>query len=366
VGFRYFEKLNYTLANEDASLETEALPEGCERVVAVGGSGARILPLLSKGPREIHVVDISRSQLALCELRLESLRKLSHSEFIRFWYPWIIDEGSASLKHWRRLTFQEMNLSDETRKILLQVFERSEWDAVTLSGKWEKTFGIFSKLARLILGRRVLNVLFEFDSLQAQREYIRNDFPRRRFRGLVALVGNARTFNAMLYRGSFPRNNSGVSYVDYYEQAYYRLFEKGLARENFFLQLSLLGKPTSLAALPIEADPVLFEKAKKHLPGVAIHYHQSDIISFISETREIDFVSLSNVPAYFSGELEQEFLSRILGSLRPRARVVIRHYLHYPESLDRRGYHDLTSSFAGAIGNEKIQMYDPEILERVT
>ncbi|MBU6153599.1 MAG: DUF3419 family protein [Bdellovibrionales bacterium] len=364
MGFRYFEKLNYTLANEDPSLETEVLQPDQGRVAAVGGSGARILPLLSKRPGEMHIIDISRAQLALCELRIETLRRLTHEEFLRFWYPWVTAEDPLKNRQWRKERLAVFQLAPDSYRIVEERFQNVNWDAITLTGKWEQTFSFFSRLARIFLGKSVLDQLFSFQSLAEQRIFIQEKFPRSRFRALIRLAGSARTFNALLYRGRFPVNNSGMPYVKYYEDAFWKLFSGGLARENFFLQLSLLGRIIGREALPLEADEKIFQRSKEHAMKGGIFFHHDDLVSVIQKMRGVDFVSFSNVPAYFTGEMEREFLRRIGPSLKPGARVVIRHYLHYPEGLDRSGYRKINELYPDALRREKIQMYDPEILER--
>jgi S-adenosylmethionine-diacylglycerol 3-amino-3-carboxypropyl transferase len=363
VGFRYFEKLNYTLANEDPSLETQVLPSDQKRIVAVGGSGSRILPLLSKRPREVHIIDISRVQLALCELRIETLREFSHSEFLRFWYPWVVEKDLESIRGWRRGRFSELKLTPKSREILQDRFQQESWDAITLSGKWERTFRFFSRLAKWFLGPVTLQKLFSFETIEDQRRYLEKEFPARKFRLLLRLVGSAKMFNALLYRGDFPKNNSGIPYVRYYEEAFTRLFQQDVARKNFFLQLSLLGQILNPESLPLEADPGIYELSKKHLDEASIFYHHSDLIASLQALKSVDFVSFSNVPAYFSGDLEREFLSRIRPSLSEGGKVVIRHYLHYPEGLDRSGFQNVNHQFLAALKGERIQMYDPEILE---
>ncbi len=363
MGFRYFEKLNYTLANEDPSLEAHILAPNRERVVAVGGSGSRVLPLLSKGPRELHIVDISKVQLALCELRVETLRLLSQEEFLRFWYPWVFETPDAPLSTWRKKKFEEARISEESAEILRERFSRIGWEAITLTGKWEKTFQFFSRLSALFLGQKTLSRLFSFQDMEAQKRFFREEFPMWRFRLLIRIAGSAKTFNALLYRGGFPKNNTGVPYVKYYERAYLKLFHNGLASRNFFLQLSLLGKILNRESLPLEADPEIYLASKQGLSNAAIFYHHGDLVQVVQGLRNVDFVSISNVPSYFTGDLERSFLLRMRPSLRPGGRLVIRHYLHHPEGLDRSGFQDVSGEFSGAISSEKIQMYAPEILE---
>src|SRR4051812_41277723 len=88
MGQAHFKGLVYTLANEDSAFEASILPTDQKVVFAIAGSGSRVLPLLSKNPKKLVCVDLSKEQLYLTELRIESLRSLSHNEFLQFWgYP---------------------------------------------------------------------------------------------------------------------------------------------------------------------------------------------------------------------------------------------------------------------------------------
>lgn len=360
---QYFEQLNYTLANEDATLERDLLPPDCEHVVAVCGSGGRIIPLLVKSPKRLSIIDISFSQLALCELRIESLRQLSHSDYLDFWGFTTGDQGITPEE--RKLIFEKFNLSSDAQKYLAQVFEQEKWESILLRGRWERTFVFFSKIAKTILGSRRIERLFQFVNLEEQKKFVKSTFTDFRWNLLLKIVGNARTFNALLYRGSFPENNTGMSYLNYYQAAYQRLFDQDIARRNFFLQLTLLGEIPHTEGFPIEADPEVFAAAKANLANVKIEWIKQDLVSYIAAQKNVGFVSFSNVASYFDGELESNFLQQIRGALSVGAKVVLRNYLHRPENLNRKGFKDQTAQFQEQISKEKVQMYEVEVLERV-
>jgi S-adenosylmethionine-diacylglycerol 3-amino-3-carboxypropyl transferase len=73
-----------------------------------------------------------------------------------------------------------------------------------------------------------------------------------------------------------------------------------------------------------------------------------------------DFLSLSDVPSYFQGDLETEFMQRIKPGLSPGAVVVNRYYLRKSE-CDLDGYVDITENYLKLIELEKVQMYDIRI-----
>ncbi|NDD93360.1 DUF3419 family protein, partial [bacterium] len=141
----YFSKLNYTLANEDSSLEVALLPEKTDTILSIAGSGARVVPLLSRSPRRVICADLSESQLALTELRLALVREASHAEFLDFLgYPRSgADRSAMSLrKHW----IEKLDLRRETREFCKAWLSSQDWQSPIYSGSWEKTFQTLSRL----------------------------------------------------------------------------------------------------------------------------------------------------------------------------------------------------------------------------
>ncbi|MCM2281509.1 MAG: BtaA family protein, partial [Bdellovibrionaceae bacterium] len=80
----YFDDLNYTLSNEDTRIEHGLLKKGADHVFSIAGSGARVLPLIAKHPKNLNVIDMSQEQLYLNELRLAAAQELTYEEFLFF------------------------------------------------------------------------------------------------------------------------------------------------------------------------------------------------------------------------------------------------------------------------------------------
>ncbi|OFZ52663.1 MAG: hypothetical protein A2428_16850 [Bdellovibrionales bacterium RIFOXYC1_FULL_54_43] len=358
---KYFNKLNYTLANEDTALELELLPEDVGHLFSVAGSGGRILPLLAKRPRLVTCVDLADEQLYLAEMRFASARELSHSEFLAFWgYP----PAPASRKD-RRELFHRLGLSEPAKKFLEELFKEKNWDGILYEGKWERTFAKLSEVNRRITGAKGAG-LFSALTDAEHFDYLEKRFPRKTWLLVLFILGNATIFNALLYKGHFPKKNLKDSFFDFYVEAFDRLFEQGPARRNFFLQLAFFGKVIFSEGCPIECDPKVFELAKGALQNTEIRYCRGDILAEAQKvSRPIDFFSISDVPSYFSGETERLYLQKVAPTLNPGALVVIRHYLHVTENTDKGGFEDVTSRFDDAIDREKLQVYQVEILRRL-
>lgn len=361
MSFSYFNKLNYTLANEDTTMEYQMVPERCGHVLSVAGSGSRVLPLIAKGPKEVTCVDLSQEQLYLTELRVASAKELTHAEFLKFW-------GYPPLKCTpveRQALFSRLELSPAAKTYLTGLFEECQWRSILYLGKWEQTFQKISKVTKVFVGERGRGV-FAQPSLESQREYLRSKFPWRGWDFATWLMGNGAFFNGLLYKGHFPEKNIGQSYFQYYKSIFRRLFENSLARENYFLQLLVFGEIEYPEGNPVECDPKVYAEIQKHLRnGTRLHYTQGNAVEVAESSQTpIDFFSFSDVPSYFSGQLEKNFLKRVAKGMAQKGLVVVRSYLHVPEAPEISDYRVVTPEYEVPIRKEKTQMYQVDVYQR--
>lgn len=357
---KYFKNLNYTLGNEDSSLEYEVLPNKVNHIFSIAGSGSRVLPLLAKKPKKLTCVDTSYEQLYFTELRIESLRTLDYENFLAFWgYPPISLSPIA-----RKKAFESISLTPKANKFLRQIFEVNNWDSLLYIGRWERTFVKLSRINRLFTGKKGAK-LFEYKASSDYYNYLKNGFPHLAWKLTVLLLGNAAVFNTLLYKGHFPKKNIPGNLHSFYINSFKRLFHQGPARNNFLLQLLFFGKLLFPGGNPIECDAKIFSLAKEGIKKSSIAYIHGNIIEEVIKSREpIDFVSFSDVPSYFSGDTEKTFLKEIHKNLSPDCLLVIRNYLHIPEGAETKGYNDVTNHYKSLIEREKIQMYVISILKK--
>ena len=362
----YFQNLNYTVGNEDTKLEFDALPSNASHVVSIAGSGSRILPFLAKAPREITAVDISPLQLSLLKLRLTSMQACSYAEYLSFWGFPQLAEAEVLSPNSRKNLFYSLPLEAGDRKALIPSFENSGWDSILLEGRWEKTFVTLSKIVRLVLGEKWIEQFFEVNDEAEYARWMENKFPHLRWKLILTLVANSKVFNALLYRGNFPGKNISQGYLEFYLSAFSRLFAQGPAQRNYFLQLCFFGKLKYATGLPFDAEEGIFHQAKQNVGKIKFNFVSGDLVQHLGQlSNPSDFVSLSDVPSYFKGDLEKNFMQKIRPGLSMGAKVVLRNYLRIPESLDLSGYREVTKNYEGEIARERFQMYDIHFYEKV-
>ena len=347
---KYFTALNYSLGDEDTSVELGMLHEHAEHVMAVAGSGGRVIPLLARAPKRLTCVDILDEQLALTRMRIEALRALSHESFTGFLgYP---PHAMCAAK--REKVFRGLSLTDRDRDYLEKVFSANSWQPIIYLGKFERAMIKLSKIVRLFVGKRGLAV-FDFQDQEAQRNYYRERFPHTAWKAVLFLIGNSAVLNSILYKGDFPKKNIPRSAFAIYRDIFHRLLCDLPARESFFLQLVFLGGLVYPEGNPIECDPAVFTAAKQALQHTPIDYHCGDVIEALDGS--VDFLSLSDVPSFFQDpDLERNFLQRSREKLSTGGVLVYRGHLRLPHP-ETTGFHSIIEPYQALVDREKTQLW---------
>lgn len=365
---KYFKSLNYTLANEDSWPEVrmvELLKP--KKILSVAGSGGRCLPLLVGHPAELICVDLSSEQLALVNLRKETILKLSLEDFHLFWgYPAHNTEASNEK---RKTIFKSLDLPAEDRKFFADLFEARKWGTILYAGKWENTFVTFSKVSKLFLSQKVKDTLVTFTTQEEQIRYVETQFPKLRWKLLLKVLGNAAIFNALLYKGHFIEKNVSDTHFEYYSKAFHRIFTQTLIRKNFFAQLCFFGEIIHPEGIPVEGDRRIFDLMKSWFKGgnklILLSGNILELIPNQAEISGIDFLSFSDVPSYFTGEVERKYLQTIRPKMASGGVVVVRNYLREALELDQTGFEDVTSKYLDLFVDEKVQMYMIKVYKKV-
>ncbi len=353
----YFNQLNYTLGNEDTSVDVEIIRKlKSQSIFSIAGCGGRSLPLL-EGAQRVVMGDVSPYQLSLCRLRKSLYEALEYEEFLMFFdFPPFSGQDNS---YQRKVIFKKLNLSVEDRNYFYSILEGLNWKSLLYIGKWERTFQTMSKALRLIMGKDYSKI-FNLHSIDEQNYFFENEFPMLRWKSLIYLLGNKSVFNALLYKGDFIVKNAPESHFNYYKDSFDGLFKNNLARRSFFLHLCFFGKITHQDGNPIEAHRGNFEAVKDKLKaGGEATTHQGDLVGYLAQKKQegsFDFLGLSDVPSYFSGELEKSFIQQISPSLKKGGVICLRNYLRTPMA-DLTGFTDITTDFKDISKHEKVGVY---------
>lgn len=341
------------MANEDTTLEFELAKKiNAKKILTVGGSGSRALPFLALDCDELTIVDVSSDQLLFIELKLATIKYLSFSDTLLFW----TDEND-DIRNQVYLKLKT-NLSEKLQQFFQFQLANNPHIPPLYWGKWEKTFATFAKLTKLFFSQEIREGLFCSSN---PYEFYQENIKGWKWNLLLKIIGNKSMFNSLLYKGSFIKKNSSLSYFDYYYQAFDRLFALDVKRSHF-LQLCLCGKVLYPEALPIEFTAEIFNKIKSS--KVVPIYEQGSIFER-KEATLYDFVSLSDVPSYLSGEVEKKYIKILAKNIANSGVIVNRFYLRTTEGTDVQNFSDVTGDYNQLISNELVQMYQVQILQKL-
>lgn len=321
---QYFQGLNYSLANEDTKVEYDLLPEGVDSVFTVCGSGSRVLPLMAKNPKEITVVDLSPTQLALCRLRIAAAKSLSYEDFLYF--LGYRKKGSAP----RRDLLNRLGLSAEDQKLWEEIHSKWEHEGFIYLGRWESHFMKLGRVFSLIPGVN-LAPLFAASSLEEQKKILHRHWHPRLFRLFTKIVLGEWVSNRLLYKGSFAgskeRRTSSRSPAELVGEEFNDLFAHTWVRSNYFLNMIFLGEVSYEEAYPIEATRDVYERVRNS--GTKIHYTSGNLLKLVEEKAH-DFYSLSDTFSYMEPMDLKNFLPGLPPGVKEGSQMVIRTFMRSP------------------------------------
>lgn len=312
----YFTNLNYSLANEDSSIERLAIGN-FSTALAVAGSGSRAFSLIHRDLKKLIIVDISQPQIEFSQFKWELIQKLSYQNYLM-----VMGYKTASLSE-RLKIIDAGKLSSQSKIYADSIPRKCLKQGLIYSGRWES---ILRRLGRIIVGFTLHRFKKNFEA-DANREAL---WPKKRLNFFVRLLGNAKILNTFLYRGQMVKaSEQGLE--NFLLQNFEYTFLNRDPKKSFFHQLLFLGHIEYEQALPIDVTPEVFQQIKNY--SGSIEFHVIDLVSSI-RTFSFEFGSFSNVPSYFSDEqnkiFEDELARKFIKGLK---KVVIRSFLkHRPIS----------------------------------
>jgi S-adenosylmethionine-diacylglycerol 3-amino-3-carboxypropyl transferase len=315
---RFFEDLNYSSVNEDWRTEARALDlRDGDDVLCVTGSGDRVLDLLAAADVRVVAIDLAPAQNHLLVLKMAAMR-LPYAVYAAF-LGLLSEEPS-----WRVATLRQLgpHLPDDTRRFW-HAHSRMVRRGVLYQGRFERWFARVSSLGRL-LHPGLIEGLFGFDDLEAQRVYVRARWERPAWRRTFSLAVSP-AISATLFRDPGWYAHAHVDPGPWLFDRMTAGLQRCLARDSFMASLVLRGC-LSPWDLPPYLTPEGVAVIRERLDRVEVV--TGDVVAFLRGTeRSFDRFSLSDVPSY---QTEEEF--RALGQLalaraRPDGRIVIRQFL---------------------------------------
>lgn len=347
----YFRSFNYSLANEDSSVE-RALARDYHSPVVIGGSGIRALSLLSPHFESLQVVDVSRFQILYARLQWELAQQLTYENFCQ-----VMGYQDLSLAL-RVRQLKELSFSSEVRQLLGRFPRIMIEEGLIYGGRWESYLLKVSSLIRRT-SRHDFSVYFETKDLSEQQHLFETCWPRKRLSLLMRLFANPVLMNRLLYRGQMAKA-SDENLISFLEGNFENVFRNFPLKKSFFHQLLFLGKLSYPEAYPLQTEiwPDLQSCAKK------VQFLSLDLLSAM-ESLPGDFWSCSDVVSYFSAQdlhrLAEAMSLRLKWKIPQR--VVFRSFLRHPVLGPYPGWASRADLALEAADRDSTQLYRFQIFD---
>lgn len=310
----------YSHINEDNRVERQLLlSSGCTTVVAVAGSGERVLALLdNEACKKFYVVDVNEEALFLLQLKLAALETLSIDEYLKFcglhpvqkvlrqqWFSQLKDKLTPSCKmYWE----QHMQLVK---------------NGILYTGHFEKFLQRVRPSVNFFLGKS-FDLVLSGGSPQAKT------FPKRKWELLARLFSWKWIYTMWGNRDiAFVGKGADISYIP---GSLDRIIYNGEAASCFMTHLIFKGHLREMndADLPPSLQKEVLQRIKQRLASSAIkiRYYHGDILSFTtsheSSTGQAVFYSASDILSFENYSYLYQLIDK---ATRPGNMIVWRTFL---------------------------------------
>lgn len=292
-----FDFIRYANCWEDADVMLEALGTiEDEKVISIASAGDNCFSLLTKNPKTVIAVDVSRSQLALVELKKIMIQYLEYEEFLEF---------IGVLKNENRVEIYQNHKSH------LSSNAQSFWDknlhevekGIIHMGKFEKYFQLFkNEFLANIHGEEEVEELLRPKTSEQQAEFYNLTWNTPTWREMY------KTFFGIEMLGEKGRDPNFLKHVEgnvadlILEREQNHLSAKQ-AQTNYFLHY-MVKNEFQLPYLPHYLKKENFKVIKENIHRLILHFGYLE--TAIKENPGASCFNLSNVFEYMD---ETTFLS---------------------------------------------------------
>jgi len=316
----FYKSINYSLGNEDWSVEAQALqvkPE--DRVVCVTASGDRPLHLLMTGCQEVVSIDMNVAQNHLLSLKIAAIESLEFDTYLAFL-------GADPSPHRLKLYAQVRQLLNPETQKFWDKHKRMIQRGLMFQGKVEK----LTKLTALFFKSfryKKINKLFSFDNLEEQQAFVAKEWDTATMRNLFKWILNPK-FSKLF------SNDPGLNgYVDSAENPGLYIYDKmiaclhsTLAKHSALLQLMFTGTVTRDAFFPYLTYEG-YQAIRPHTKNLTLK--TTNIIEYLAnhQASSFDGFSMSDIASYMPQAVFEKLLASIYHAAKPGARFCIREFV---------------------------------------
>lgn len=301
-----FDFVRYANCWEDPTLLLGATSLAGKRCASIASGGDNSFALLLGEAAEVVAFDLNPSQIALCRLKQEAIRRLDYPEFLEF-LGFRPSDRRAEIYRRKLRPFLGDNYYDHHPDLI--------GAGVIHTGKFEHYFRLFrTRVMPFVHSRATIAELLREKTVEERTAFYRTTWDTLRFRLCYRIFFNRWTM------GRLGRDPEFFRYVEpkVISQELKRRTDYALTvlptHANPFLHYIMTGNFGP--ALPIYAQPSHFETIKKRVDNISfVHASLAELDGVF------DFFNLSDIFEYLSPELCRQTGQELLRHSAPKALV---------------------------------------------
>lgn len=264
--------INYSQCWEDSHLMIEALCIAeTDKVLSIGSGGDNSLLIISKNPISIDIVDISQTQINLCELKYKAFQFLEISFLHEF----------LGVRESKKRQLSYLSFSSELSKECKLFWDANLKDiskGIVHVGKFEKYLSAFRKwILPLVNSKKHTKRLLEPKSEHEQEIFYLKRWNNWRWNFLFNLFFSEKNLKKRgRAKGMFNQSKTD-SVAQYYKDKTKKALLKPSLFYNSYLEYIFDSKHTTTLPDYINPDNVL--RVKK--ATTSVQFHATDLLSFL-------------------------------------------------------------------------------------
>jgi S-adenosylmethionine-diacylglycerol 3-amino-3-carboxypropyl transferase len=316
----FYQRLNYTLGNEDWDVEKQALRiNPGDHILCVTASGDRPLHLLMTDCAKVTSIDMNSSQNHLLELKIAATSQLDYEEYLAFLGCETTNHRFSMFKKIKSHLSPEAAIYWNNNKKMIEL-------GVIYQGMVERLTRVAAKCFKLLRQKKI-DTLLSFTDIEAQREYLTKEWDTLPWRSIFEIFLNSHISKFLL------RDPGLNSYIDssikpgkYIYQRMLRYLQSNLARKSALIQLILTGHILPEAYFPyLTFDGYSSIRKNTH----KLDLRTDNIIQFLHNhnANAINGFSMSDIASYMPQTVFETLLEGIKHAAAPSARFCLREFM---------------------------------------
>jgi S-adenosylmethionine-diacylglycerol 3-amino-3-carboxypropyl transferase len=303
---KVFRDILYAQCWEDPEMDRAAFDiKPGDTVFSITSGGCNALAFLIDDPGKVICLDMNPFQNFLLSLKISAFKTLAYHEILEFFGV------RSSNRRWELYGRLKPVLTDEEQ--LYWNSKKSDINrGIIHCGKYERYMHLLKRVFRILIGKKIINDLFNSSSLGEQRIIFKTKWDNFRWK-LFCHIFLSRAFASMLFDKAFYKYlEPTFSFEKYYRSAVMRAVTELPVKENYFLAYILLGN------YPDNNLPVYLKKENYNIIRSRV-----DRIKYVTSgcheymrTLPIDIISKFNFTNIFEWMSVEEFTLLLLETLR--------------------------------------------------